>query len=121
MNVTFIENAFNEYETKEMVLFQSCLGLDAKDKVSLLSKAEAEKYFPTDGARSCLVSSYARNMIGDTTNYWTGDDMAGWWLLPDGNDGSRWIVNADGSIVSKSGKIFVPLYVRPVIRINIKK
>ena len=68
LNRDFYNRAFNENEKKNIKPFDG-------DKVFLLSKEEAEKYFSGDDARKCKPNAYALK-----NGAYTYDGYCWWWL-----------------------------------------
>ena len=85
MNETFLKEAFSSDEQNRILTSKVCtynaskpsvnIEKDTKDKVFLLSIEEVEKYFPSEDARKCAPTIYAR-----ARNAWiTGENC--WWRL----------------------------------------
>ena len=101
---TFINETFSEKEQRLICEtrvtaeknpeFNTSGGRDTKDRVFLLSIAEAEKYFSSDDDRMCVPTKYAIENGADTIGSYKKDGEATcfWWLRsPEAYSGSRWL------------------------------
>ena len=92
LNETFLSDAFTAEEQEKIVetkvkaevnpSFGTDPGKDTTDMVFLLSIAEANKYFDSDGARMCAPTEYtlSRGAFADEENKVDGKSTC-WWLL----------------------------------------
>ena len=102
LNQDFYNGAFDA-EEKARIIPERVDTLAGKDKVFLLSREEAEVYFPTSLERQCRATAYAvsRNAY---VNAKTG---CSWWLLRTSGTqkGCVMSVNSDGTIDYAGGKV----------------
>ena len=96
-------------------------GNNTKDKVFLLSYAEARKYFTTDSARACAPTDYAiaQGAWTSSSNTANGRAAGAWWLRSPGysQSGATYVYSGGSrldSIVS-----YTPHVVRPALWIDI--
>ena len=102
LNQDFYNSAFDA-EEKALISPQKVEVLAGTDKVFLLSREEAEAYFPTAAERRCQASAYAvsRNAyVNDKTG-------CSWWLLRTSGTqkGTVMSVNSDGTMDYKGGNV----------------
>lgn len=97
-------------------------GSDTKDRVFLLSILEAEKYFPNDEARNCMLTPFAV-ACGTWTAFSTNvKGSARWWLRTPGYNQNRIAcVERSGNILTDGNEIDdgTSCCIRPVIWVNI--
>ena len=77
-------------------------GNATKDRVFLLSIPEAEKYFPTDESRRCLMTKFVK-ASGVWTN--TGDTCRWWLRTPSYNQNRMACVGTAGQILTGGDNI----------------
>lgn len=75
LNGTFISNAFS-HEEQAMILSTTTESADTKDRVFLLSRGEAQKYFSSDSTRQCQGTAYCYAQGA----YKDRDGNCKWWL-----------------------------------------
>lgn len=75
LNGTFISNAFS-HEEQAMILSTTTESADTKDRVFLLSRGEAQKYFSSDSTRQCQGTAYCYAQGA----YKDRDGNCQWWL-----------------------------------------
>ena len=96
LNGTFLDSAFNESE-QAMILkmavsadknpsYSTNPGSETQDKVFLLSIAEVDKYFPSDGERQCKATNYAEAQGVYASDY---NENCKWWLRTPGSRKNR--------------------------------
>ncbi|MBQ6214380.1 MAG: hypothetical protein IJJ67_03065 [Oscillospiraceae bacterium] len=108
LNKDFIESAFSNKE-QELIISSS-------DKVFLLSKDEANKYFNTDSARQAKGTAYAV-AHGE---YVISDGGSRWWLRSSSRSSSAPCIGYRGAIASNGLGVFADgITVRPALWINI--
>jgi len=100
LNEEFIHRAFSKKEQDLIVFtdvsadsnpyFSANPGNSTKDKIFLLSIAEAEKYFTDDELRRCSPTEHAKEYGADTSRYLTqnGEASCCWWLRSPGRNPS---------------------------------
>ncbi len=126
LNDSFLINAFSEAEQRAILTspvtngdnpeFAIGGGADTKDRVFLLSIAEAENYFSSDNDRKVKNTAYAQAQGSGGM-----DDITNWWLRSPGQQ-------ADHAVSVSSGFIHVSGYfvftgnngVRPALRLDLK-
>ncbi len=108
LNDTFLKNAFDENEAKSLITVND-------DKVSMLSVADAKKYFEYDSWRACSATESASNMGARTE-----DGFCWWWLIDKGNmTNSASYVHFNGTVQEKGFAVDYNLVaVRPVIWVS---
>lgn len=103
LNGSFINSAFSAEEQKQILSttvtvdrspYRTNPGNDTKDRVFLLSIAEAQKYFGSASARQCQGTAYCFAQGA----YKVGDGYCLWWLRSPGSSGCTAYVYNDGSI-----------------------
>lgn len=103
LNGSFINSAFSAEEQKQILSttvtvdrspYRTNPGNNTKDRVFLLSIAEAQKYFGSDSARQCQGTAYCFAQGA----YKVGDGYCLWWLRSPGSSGCTAYVYNDGSI-----------------------
>ncbi len=117
LNDEFIYEAFSQTE-RNLLVETTTTRNGAKDKVSLLSYSEAEKYFSTKMARKTMPSEYAIHKVdfvptesGGNTWFWLREGKA---ELTSGR------VNADGTLFGRCG-MDNSGFIRPIVWIDISK
>ena len=132
LNNEFLKNAFSKREQSMIATtavknaknpkYGTSGGADTKDKVFLLSIAEAEKYFDSDSDRQAEPTAYAV-----AQGVWTSEDNGNcwWWLRSPGTDrgssGSAALVESDGYVDDFGGYVdFDTGAVRPALWINLE-
>lgn len=102
LNKNFYDAAF-EKEEKDLIQTRKIEAGAGMDKVFLLSREEAEAYFPTAEERQCSATAYAvsRNAYVNTQN------GCSWWLLRTSGtrNGNVMSVNSDGTMDYIGGKV----------------
>lgn len=73
LNENFVSNAFNSDEQAMIQITNA-----SRDKVFLLSLAEANEYFSSDNARQCQATAYSKAQGAYTDR---SNDNCWWWLL----------------------------------------
>lgn len=117
LNDSFYKSAFanaeksmiikSELKNKKNPDYKTSSGKKTKDKIFLLSVAEAQKYFSINADRSCKNLS---------------DSSESWYLRTQGNTDSKVAyVNSDGEIDSFGNYEDDELGIRPAMWVNIKK
>lgn len=114
LNSTFLSEAFTKEElsyisettitNEDNKEYSTSGGGDTKDRIFLLSIAEAEAYFPDNEARKCAPTKYAishgaevRNMISEKTK--DGEATGWWWLRTPGRSSDHTaFVHPNGTI-----------------------
>ena len=119
LNGEFYNRAFTEQEKKLIKgssFFENLFG-GVVDKVFLLSKEEAEKYFVNNEARKCKATEYAVK----NGAYVVDNGYSCWWLRsPNFNYGnSVYYVNGDGDVLNDCYVISSYLLARPALWINL--
>lgn len=103
LNGSFINSAFSAEEQKQILHttvtvdrspYRTNPGNNTKDRVFLLSIAEAQKYFGSDSARQCQGTAYCFAQGA----YKVGDGYCLWWLRSPGSSGCTAYVYNGGSI-----------------------
>ena len=121
LNNDFVDMAFSEEEKAMMVLTDMFTSVnlnsdgEVKDKVFLLSKQEADKYFSSDFDRQCKPTDrVAANVFRRSKN------NCRWWLRSTGNQFNRAVsVDADGKINAQGDDVnYVTNAVRPAMWID---
>ena len=123
LNDDFLKEAFsNEQQTKILTtevsadknpFFDTDPGNDTKDKVFLLSVAEATEYFDSDEARACLLTPFA----GESVHYVSYCSV---WLRSPGEDPEyAALANGSGDIPAISGAVNDERGVRPAMWISL--
>ena len=82
LNNDFYDKAFNEKE-KKSIIFSNLSDVDTIDRVFLLSKDEAEKFFANDEERKCKATEYAvKNgaFVADSDFGSSDEGYSYWWL-----------------------------------------
>ena len=119
LNGEFYNRAFTEQEKKLIKgssFFENLFG-GVVDKVFLLSKEEAEKYFANDDARRCKATDYAKNNGAYDV---VGNGYSWWWLrspIPS-NRHHVYGVDIDG-LIGCDRVHDVVVVVRPALWINL--
>jgi len=116
LNTAFADKCFSP-EEKEKILETDVAadpnpnhdtdpGAATKDKVFLLSVLEAQKYFPDDASRNCLLTPFAV-ACGAWTAFATNDKgSARWWLRTPGySQGRAACVECGGNILTGGNEI----------------
>ena len=127
LNTVFAEEAFSPAERERLQTvttpadanprFDTDPGGAARDKVYLLSIAEAKKYFPDNARRTCRLSAYARGQWEQHVALPDGPGFCRWRLRsPGGQDGIHAAVHFNGSVDYRGG-FFAAL--RPVITVRL--
>ena len=92
LNETFFNSAFSiddQAQVKNTTVsadknpkYTTSAGNSTTDKIFLLSIAEVNKYFTSDGARMCVPTAYAKaNGARPNNSYTKGDEAVSWWWL----------------------------------------
>ena len=129
MNYPFFNGAFSE-EEKEIILcslvcngidqgnpaFGRSGGADTSDRIFLLSYAEAEKLFSSDGDRLCIPTPYAIRLGAYADEDTQGGEA---WLRSPGNDDYSVSVISPYGNLSCDGPDGSMSVVRPAMRIRI--
>ncbi len=128
LNNDFFKNAFSK-EEKDMIAVSHVVaernpiymitnpGIDTDDKVFLLSRQEAAKYFPSDEARQCKPTTYAKKRGVDCID----DNFCWWWVCTPGNESHRAVrIDADGSLGTHGRRVDSSSAVRPCLRIKLQ-
>lgn len=100
LNGTFISNAFS-HEEQAMILSTTTESADTKDRVFLLSRDEARKYFSSASTRQCQGTAYCYAQGA----YKTGNGNCTWWLRSPVYSGRTAFVY-DGSLEDYNGKYY---------------
>lgn len=103
LNKDFYNTAFNRQE-QTRICSQQVEVLAGEDKVFLLSREEAEGYFPYASDRTCTASPYAVSQNA----YLNAQNKCCWWLLRTAGTGGTGLVmsvNTDGSMDYKGGRV----------------
>lgn len=113
LNEDFYNNAFSKEEQQRII--------NSPDKIFLLSREEANKYFNTAVSRICAATACAKAEGAFTSEYKTkGGDECYWWLRSPGTyDTNSAVVDVDGS-VNRAG-VFINAWdacVRPAMWIK---
>ena len=134
LNQEFLYNAFSEEEISRIptVLVPArqddpmdpfsddpykFVGNDTYDKVFVLSRVEAQMYFPTEKSRVCGCSAYAN---AHCRSPWSNGFNPGWWLRNKSDSpGFQPAVEGDGRISLGCGFENVDIFVRPVMWITV--
>lgn len=124
MKSTFLNEAFNNNE-QDIILETTipsdiAAGNTITDKVFLLSKNEAEKYFTSNNNRKCEPTQYA--IIANPSCVNSGNKKCNWWLRTPGSyQNYASFVFIDGSVFSTGYSVNTSLIcVRPALWIEIQ-
>lgn len=127
LNGSFINSAFSAEEQKQILHttvtvdrspYRTNPGNNTKDRVFLLSIAEAQKYFGSDSARQCQGTAYCFAQGA----YKVGDGYCLWWLRSPGSSGCTAYVYNGGSINEYGYPVdngTIAIAVRPALWINL--
>ncbi len=129
LNGYFMDLAFSPSEQKNILTvdvdngpeqgdsrYNSGIGGDTRDRIFLLSFAEAERYFSGRTARKCIPTDYARSQ-----GAFVFKDTGIWWTRSSGKDQYNVIdVNSQGSMTS-SLATYASIGVRPALWISLDK
>ena len=133
LNEVFIKEAFTSEEQAKILSTQlsdknnaqygTSWGEATTDKVFLLSRSEAEKYFPTNEGRKCWPTEYAKArgayMSSATSTYGVG-----WWFLrsPGGNAAHAAGVTTTGKVDVFGNHVnFDAALIRPAVWVKVEK
>ena len=97
-------------------------GKDTKDKIFILSAAEATKYFETDTQRMCSVSNYAISKGSYISSDYTESGYSCWWVLrtPGSEQTYMTYVHFNGSIGYFGGSIIAQISaIRPAMWLEV--
>ncbi len=108
LNDRFLKNAFDENEEKSLITING-------DKVSMLSVADAKKYYEYDSWRAASATELASGMGARVE-----DGFCWWWLIDKGNiANSASYVHFDGTVQEKGFAVDYNLVaVRPIIWVS---
>lgn len=132
LNGTFFNSAFNNDEKKKILTttvtadenpyYDTSSGKDTKDKVFLLSIAEANKYFGSYEERKCTLTNYAKDQGAWTSENYTKDGVptCWWWLRSPGRKSNyAAFVDDEGTVYDGGNSIYNANYaVRPALWIT---
>ena len=122
LNGAFFNNAFSVEEQKQIlsttVTTTDYSTVNTKDRVFLLSSAEAEKYFDSYSARQCQGTAYCYAQGADKAN----NGNCWWWLRSPGNNSNyAAFVDYDGCVYGSGYYVtYDENAVRPALWINLE-
>lgn len=119
LNTAFLSNAFSEAE--QVAIATTTVSADAnpeygtnpgnstQDRIFLLSIPEVNTYFPSNEARKCAPTEYAKAQDAySSESETTGGAATCWWRLrsPGSNQSNAAFVNTDGTVIERGDAVY---------------